>query len=59
MNGDQAGVVGHARCRYGMRRGHVDGWAEGKMIGQMYVAGFTSFEVHEPGGQDIGAGKRI
>jgi hypothetical protein len=36
------------------------GWmGRGKMIGQMYVAGFTSFEVHEPGGQDIGVGKRI
>ena len=31
----------------------------GKMIGQMYVAGFTSFEVYEPGGQDTGVGKRI
>jgi hypothetical protein len=29
-DGDEAGIIGHAQCRYGMRRGHVDGWAKEK-----------------------------
>jgi hypothetical protein len=57
MDGDQAGVTWHARCGYGMRRGHVDGCGRGKAIGKMQVEEFMGFEVCEPGGGTQGLGK--
>jgi hypothetical protein len=26
MDGDRVGVAKHAGCRYGVRRGHTNGW---------------------------------
>jgi hypothetical protein len=59
MDSDQAGVTWHARCGYGMRRGHVDGYGRGKAIGKMQVVEFMGFEVYEPGGGDTGAEKKL
>jgi len=42
-----------------MRRGHMDGCNRGRTIGQMKAEELVGFEVHEPGGGNTGAGKKL